>query len=197
MTKKKPTEHEEMEKEKETEETAKNAADETEEKAEPEKTEETEAEESKADEAAEQKSKEEESYETKYLRMAADFQNFKRRTDEEKAKIYTNANESFGRDLLDVVDNFERAIEQDRKNEADKQFLEGMEMILKQLQDVLKKNGIEEIECLGQEFDPNFHHAVAMESSDKYDKGCVTDVMQKGYKLKDRVIRPSMVRVAE
>ncbi len=143
------------------------------------------------------KSKEEESFETKYLRMAADFQNFKRRTDEEKSKIYANANEKFASDLLEVLDNFERAIEQDRKNEADAPFLKGMELILKQLQDVLSKNGIEEIVCLGEEFDPNFHHAVAMECSDKYGKGCVMDVMQKGYKIKDRVIRPSMVRVAE
>jgi molecular chaperone GrpE len=152
---------------------------------------------SSEDAKEEAKSKEEESFETKYLRMAADFQNFKRRTEEEKARIYANANEKFGMDLLEVLDNFERAIEQGRKDEEGSQFLKGMEMILKQLQNVLKKNGIEEIEALGQEFDPNFHHAVAMESSDKYDKGCVTDVMQKGYKLKDRIIRPCMVRVAE
>lgn len=138
-----------------------------------------------------------ETFETKYLRMVADFQNYKKRSEKEKSDVYTYANEKFGTDLLEVLDNFERAIEQDKTDKANEPFLQGMEMILKQLKDVLKKNGIEEIEALGTEFDPNFHHAVAMESSDKYDKGCVTDVMQKGYKLKDRVIRPSMVRVAE
>jgi len=154
--------------------------------------------EEKEDEKDEQaNTEEEESFEKKYLRMAADFQNFKRRTDEEKSRIYTNANERFASDLLEVLDNFERAIEQDRIDDADKQFLEGMELILKQLQDVLKKNGVEEIEALGTEFDPNFHHAIAMESSDKFDKGCVTEVMQKGYRLKDRIIRPAMVKVAE
>lgn len=158
-----------------------------------------EPEEKAEDQACEQepKSKEEESFESKYLRMAADFQNFKRRTDEEKARIYANANESFAMDLLAVLDNFERAIEQDKNQNADENFVKGMELILKQLQDVLKKNNVEEIEALGTEFDPNFHHAVAMEASDKYDKGCVTDVMQKGYKIKDKVIRPAMVRVAE
>ena len=159
--------------------------------------EEQQSEDSKEESNSEEKSKEEESFETKYLRMAADFQNFKRRTEEEKTRIYTNANEKFAVDLLEVLDNFERAIEQDKKNEANAQFLKGMEMILKQLKDVLNKNNIEEIEALGTEFDPNFHHAVAMESSDKYDKGCVTEVMQKGYKINDRVIRPSMVKVAE
>ena len=162
----------------------------------------SEDEEVKAEDAKEEKdeqasTEEEESFEKKYLRMAADFQNFKRRTDEEKSRIYTNANERFASDLLEVLDNFERAIEQDRIDDADKQFLEGMELILKQLQDVLKKNGVEEIEALGTEFDPNFHHAIAMESSDKFDKGCVTEVMQKGYRLKDRIIRPAMVKVAE
>ena len=143
------------------------------------------------------KEEDKETFETKYLRMTADFQNYKRRVEKEKSDIYANANEKFAQDLLDVLDNFERAIEQDKKNDADRKFLEGMEMILKQFKDVLKKNNVEEIECLGLEFDPNFHHAVAMEASEKYDKGCVMDVMQKGYKLKDRVIRPAMVRVAE
>lgn len=143
------------------------------------------------------KEEDKETFETKYLRMTADFQNYKKRVEKEKSDIYANANEKFAQDLLDVVDNFERAIEQDKKNEADEKFLEGMEMILKQFKDVLKKNNIEEMDCLGKEFDPNFHHAVAMEASDKYDKGCITDIMQKGYQLKERVIRPAMVKVAE
>lgn len=143
------------------------------------------------------KNEDRETYETKYLRMTADFQNYKRRVEKEKSEIYKNANERFACDLLEVVDNFERAIEQDESRKADEQFLKGMGMILTQLQDVLKKNNVEEIDALGVEFDPKCHHAVAMETSDKYKKDCVTSVMQKGYKLKDKVIRPAMVKVAE
>lgn len=200
MTKKKDIQSEEKEERLDDVEPVENSGDETE-SGEP-KTEETKAEETDGSETGETKAEgtknEEESFEVKYLRMAADFQNFKRRTDEEKARIYTNANERFARDLLEVVDNFERAIEQDRNDkDADDQFLKGMEMILKQLQDVLKKNEVEEIDAIGAEFDPNFHHAVLMETSEEYDKGKVTEVMQKGYKIKDRIIRPSMVKVAE
>lgn len=165
------------------------------------KDEKSEAEEAKDEETKEEESKAEEkdkeTFESKYLRMTADFQNFKRRVDKEKSDIHAFANERFAKDLLEVLDNFERAIEQDKTENVDEQYVKGMELILMQLRDVLKKNGVEEIEALGVEFDPNFHHAVAMESSDKYDKGVVMDVMQKGYKIKDRVIRPSMVRVAE
>lgn len=141
--------------------------------------------------------KDKETFESKYLRMTADFQNFKRRVDKEKSDIRSYANENFAKDLLEVLDNFERAIEQDKTENVDEQYVKGMELILMQLREVLKNNGVEEIAALGEEFDPNFHHAVAMETSEEYEKGKVMDVMQKGYKLKDKVIRPAMVRVAE
>lgn len=173
----------------------KDSKDETEEKIDA-KDGDSEVEETTEDEAKTDE-KDKETFESKYLRMTADFQNFKRRVDKEKSDIHAFANEKFAKDLLEVLDNFERAIAQDKTEKVDEQYVKGMELILIQLQDVLKKNGVEEIEALGAEFDPNFHHAVAMESSDEYDKGVVMDVMQKGYKLKDRVIRPSMVRVAE
>jgi molecular chaperone GrpE len=135
--------------------------------------------------------------ETKYLRLAADFQNYKRRTEEEKSKTYAYANEKFSTDLLEVVDNFERAISQDTTEGADVKFIEGMELILVQLRNVLTKNGVEEIEAEGAEFDPNLHHAVMTEPATKKNVGKVTEVLQKGYKLKDRVIRPAMVKVAQ
>jgi molecular chaperone GrpE len=135
--------------------------------------------------------------ETKYLRLAADFQNYKRRTEEDKSKTYAYANEKFSTDLLEVVDNFERAISQDNIDGADAKFIEGMELILVQLRNVLTKNGVEEIEAEGAEFDPNLHHAVMTEPATKKNAGKVTEVLQKGYRLKDRVIRPAMVKVAQ
>ena len=136
---------------------------------------------------------EDEALNTKYLRLMADFQNYKRRTEKEKNDIYAFANEKIVSELLNVIDNFERAL--DAGNDGDS-FVEGMNLIFKQLQGVLEKAGVVEIEALGQDFDPNFHHAVLMEDSAEYESGKVTAVLQKGYLLNNKVIRPSMVKVA-
>lgn len=149
------------------------------------------------DEKVEENNEDVESIEAKYKRLAADFQNYKKRVEKEKADIYAYANGNFATDILEVVDNFERAIEQDKNDSANEKFLEGMELILKQLLNVLDKNGVKEIETVGVEFDPNYHHAVVMEKSDKTKSGHVSEVLQKGYQIKDKVIRPSMVKVAE
>ena len=156
---------------------------------------EAEAEEAEKPEKAEKNEKdpEEEALNTKYLRLMADFQNYKRRTEKEKSDIYAFANEKIVSELLNVIDNFERAL--DAGNEGDS-FVEGMNLIFKQLQGVLEKAGVVEIEALGQDFDPNFHHAVLTEDSAEYESGKVTAVLQKGYLLNDKVIRPSMVKVA-
>ena len=153
-----------------------------------------EAEASGAEEVA--ATQEEEDMKTKYLRLAADFQNFKRRTEKEKSDIYAYANEKFALDLLDVIDNFERALvhQDDCKDEKMK---EGMELIFKQLQGVLEKNKITEIPALGEDFDPNVHNAVMTNASEDYESGKVSAVLQKGYKLNNKVIRPAMVMVAE
>lgn len=129
----------------------------------------------------------------KYLRLMADFQNFKRRTEKEKGDIYAFANEKIISELLNVIDNFERALEHGAEGDS---FAEGMNMIFKQLKEVLEKAGVTEIEALGLDFDPNFHNAVMTEDSEQYDSGKVTAVLQKGYILNNRVIRPSMVKVA-
>lgn len=142
----------------------------------------------------EPKDEKDEALETKYLRLMADFQNYKRRSEKEKADVYAYANEKIVVQLLDVIDNFERAL--DCKDTADKGFAEGMEMIFKQLRDVLKNSNVEEIEALGLDFDPNFHNAVMMEDTDEYESGKVSAVLQKGYTLNGRVIRASMVKVA-
>ena len=139
-------------------------------------------------------SHEDETWSEKYTRLMADFQNFRKRTDKEKADVYSFANEKIMTDLLTVLDNFERALGSEGKDEA---YAEGMKMIFKQLQDILKTSGLEEIDAVGQDFDPNFHHAVLTDSNDDFDSGKVTEVLQKGYKLNGKVIRPSMVKVNE
>lgn len=140
----------------------------------------------------EEKSEEDEALNSKYLRLMADFQNYKRRVEKEKSDIYAYANEKLVSQLLDVIDNFERALLHEA---ADESFVEGMKMIFKQLTGVLEKAGLEEINALGEDFDPNFHNAVMTEDNDDYDSGKVTEVMQKGYLLNKKVIRPSMVKV--
>lgn len=141
-------------------------------------------------------SKEEEDMKTRYMRLAADFQNYKRRVEKEKSDIYAYANEKIVTELLDVIDNFERAIAHDQECK-DSKMLEGMAMIFKQLKGVLEKSNVDEIKAIGEEFDPNFHHAVMTENSVEYESGKVTAVLQKGYLLNGKVIRPSMVKVAE
>ncbi|MFV0517743.1 MAG: nucleotide exchange factor GrpE [Aminipila sp.] len=130
---------------------------------------------------------------TKYMRLMADFQNYKRRTEKEKSDIYAYANEKLVSELLDVIDNFERALQH---GEGEEGFVQGMNNIFKILKGVLEKSGLEEIEALGVEFDPNFHNAVMTEDSNEYESGFVTAVLQRGYKLNGKVIRPSMVKVA-
>lgn len=156
-----------------------------------EETQETQEEESAEEPKA--KDPEEEALNIKYMRLMADFQNFKRRTEKEKSDIYAFANEKIISELLNVIDNFERALA--AGNDGDS-FYQGMEMILKQLLGVLEKAGASEIAALGEDFDPNFHNAVMMEDSTEYESGKVTEVLQKGYILNNRVIRPSMVKVA-
>ena len=140
-----------------------------------------------------EKDQEEEALNVKYLRLMADFQNFKRRTEKEKGDIYAFANEKIISELLNVIDNFERAL---AAGNADDSFYKGMEMILKQLLGVVEKAGASEIAALGEDFDPNFHNAVMTEDSTEYESGKVTEVLQKGYILNNKVIRPSMVKVA-
>lgn len=144
-----------------------------------------------------EKPAEDEDLNTKYLRLAADFQNFRRRTEKEKSDIYAFANEKFALGLLEVMDNFERAMEH-AADSSDPKLAEGMQLILKQLQGVLEKNNVVEIEALGKPFDPAFHNAVMTEAAEEgTEPNTVTKVFQKGYMLNQKVIRPSMVAVAQ
>ncbi len=173
---------------------AEEAAD-TEEKAEADEAGSSESEpESGTDEAGQETGSEEEDEDlkTKHLRLMADFQNYKRRSEEAKTMSYSHGKEDLLTDLLPIIDNFERALESE---DDGGNFKEGMEMIFKQLMDILERTGLKEIEAKGKEFDPNYHNAVMTEDSDEYESNYVSEVLQKGYIFKDKVIRPSMVKV--
>lgn len=131
----------------------------------------------------------------RYLRLQADFDNFRRRTrlDIEAGEKYRA--QKLAVELLPALDNFERALKIEADNEQTKSLLQGMEMVYRSLVDALKKEGVEAIEAVGKEFDPNFHQAVMQGEDENYGSNIVTDEFQKGYMLKDRVIRPSMVKV--
>ncbi|MDO5441432.1 MAG: nucleotide exchange factor GrpE [Bacillota bacterium] len=146
------------------------------------------------EEIPQEEKKEDEDLQARFLRLSADFQNFRRRSEAEKSDIYAYANEKILLQVLEVIDNFERAMD---AAPADDKFAEGMELILKQLIGILDKNNVKEIEALDKPFDPAFHNAVMTENVEGKDSGIVTKVLQKGYLLNTKVIRPSMVVVSE
>jgi molecular chaperone GrpE len=131
----------------------------------------------------------------RYLRLQADFDNFRRRTrlDQEASQKYRA--QKLITDLLPAIDNFERAMKIEADNEQTKTLLQGMDMVYRSLLDALKSEGVEPIEAVGKEFDPHQHQAVMQGEDDNYGSNVVTDEFQKGYMLKDRVIRPAMVKV--
>jgi len=130
----------------------------------------------------------------KYQRTLAEFDNFRKRTAKEKASMYDNGVSDTIEKLLPVIDNFERAVAAPTDKEDG--FYKGIVMILKQMQGVLDVLGIEPIETVGETFDPNLHHAVAHTEDENYGENEIAEEMQKGYKYKDKIIRPSMVKVA-
>ena len=130
----------------------------------------------------------------KFMRLQADFANYKRRTEAQKTEYVELGVKKIVNDLLPVLDNFERAL--DSIGEKDSTY-DGILMIKDQLTDVLKKEGIVEMKALGEEFDPTYHHAVLTEDSDEYDSGYVIEVLQKGYLINDKTLRPAMVKVSQ
>lgn len=129
------------------------------------------------------------------LRLQADFSNFRKRTEKEKQSYFLNGVETFVCELLPILDNFQRALESEKDKED--AFYLGVKMIEEQIIGLLKNNSIEEIKSVGEPFDPNFHHAVVMEESNDYDSGIVIATLQKGYMLKEKVLRPAMVMVSK
>ena len=134
-----------------------------------------------------------------YLRAQAEIENLKKRFQKEREQFIRFANESLIKDLLNVVDNLERAVEhskeQDQSLDSIKALKEGIELTLKGMKDVLKKAGLEEFESLGKRFDPNYHHAVEQRFDPSAEPGIVVEELQKGYILNGRLIRPAMVVV--
>ena len=129
------------------------------------------------------------------LRLQADHLNFKTRTEKEKISTYGDAVSGVICDLLPVIDNLERAITAD--NSENGNFKEGVEMVYNQLMVILNKKGLKEIDALHKPFDHNLHYGVAFEECEEYDDGIIIDVLQKGYVVNDKLIRPSMVRICK
>ena len=134
----------------------------------------------------------------KYTRLQADFANFKKRTATENLQISEVVKADVIENVLPVIDNFERALHvpQDKMTDDVKSFIAGYEMIYKQLLQVLEKEGVKKIDAKGKPFDPNFHQAVMRVPSDEYDDDVVVEVLQEGYTLGDKTLRPAMVKVA-
>ena len=133
------------------------------------------------------------------LRNQAELMNYKKRKDEETNRILKYAEEDVLKGFLPILDNFERAIDMDDDNLGDEvsKFLEGFKLMYKQINDLLAKFEVKEIEALGKEFDPALEQAVVMDKDESKESGVVLEVLQKGYMYKDRVLRTAMVKVNE
>jgi molecular chaperone GrpE len=130
------------------------------------------------------------------LRTAAEFDNYRKRMDRERRDLADFVNAEVLGELLPIVDNFERALQAPATGEAES-FKKGIELIHKQLFDLLKKRGVTPITALGADFDPNVHQAVIHEESADHREGEVMQELQRGYKIGDRLLRPAMVKVAK
>ncbi|PTE67273.1 nucleotide exchange factor GrpE [Staphylococcus devriesei] len=133
--------------------------------------------------------------EEKYLRLYAEFENYKRRIQKENETNKKYQSQRVLTDILPTIDNIERALQIEGSDESFKSLQKGVQMVHESLLRALQENGLEEIESEGQEFDPNYHQAVVQDDNSDFKSGEITQELQKGYKLKDRVLRPSMVKV--
>ena len=133
--------------------------------------------------------------EEKYLRLYAEFENYKRRIQKENQTMKAYKAQDLLNDILPTIDNIERALQIEGEDEQFKSLQKGVEMVYESLLNALKNNGLEKIEAEGQQFDPNIHQAVVQDDNPDYESGQVTQELQTGYKLKERVLRPSMVKV--
>lgn len=154
---------------------------------------ETENTEEKAEEKTEEKA---DDGNEKYVRLMAEFQNYKKRVAKEKNDIREYATEKLVMELLPVLDNFERALAASAEDDP-AGYAKGMELIFTQMVTELQKSGLAEVEAEGQDFDPTKHNAVMTEENEELESGKVSKVLQKGYALNDKVIRPSMVAVTK
>ena len=134
----------------------------------------------------------------KYVYQQAEFQNYKKRREDETAKMLRYKNEDIANDLLPIMDNFERAFaNKDKESDEVKKYLSGFEMIYNAFKNIMDKYEIKEIDCLNKEFDHNTCQALMTEHRDGVDEGIVIEVLQKGYMIKDKLLRAALVKVSE
>jgi len=133
-------------------------------------------------------------YKDGWQRSVAEFQNFKRRVEADRAETYQTAVGSIIKSYLPILDDLERALQ---TRPADLPWANGIELICRKLQSILEAEGLKRIEAEGQKFDPNFHEAISQEPAEGVESGTVIEVVRNGYMLGERVIRPAMVRVAQ
>lgn len=130
------------------------------------------------------------------LRVQADFDNFRRRTQKEKEDLGKYASSKLITELLPVIDNFERALQASEENPEFESFSKGVSMIFRQLESVLATEGLTAMKSVGEPFNPEYHQAIMQVESEEYEEGIVVEEVQKGYMLKDKVLRPAMVKVS-
>jgi len=141
--------------------------------------------------------KESAKYKDQLLRTAAEFENYKRRTEKESLALLLNANERLITELIPVIDDFSRSLEHAEKTDNNDSLKEGVTLIYKKLMSVMEKQGLKEMESKGKEFDPDKHQALMQVNSDEHESGYITEEHLKGYTLNDKVIRHAQVLVAE
>lgn len=132
----------------------------------------------------------------KYLRLNAEFQNYRKRVEKEKSDIFKYGQEKFMIEMLPIMDNFERALLASEQENTESKVVDGVVLIKKSLDEFFERNGVKKIEAIGKPFDPIKHHAVMTVESEDHSSDHVVEVFQDGYVLNDKVIRPCMVKVA-
>jgi molecular chaperone GrpE len=137
----------------------------------------------------------EENY-NKFLRTQADLQNFRARVNKEKEQLHKYSSQKVIEALLPVIDNFDRAVSASKETKDFDTLVEGVDMVFRQLQQLLVQEEVTALPGVGEPFDPNLHQAVMQEESSEFAPGIIIEEFQKGYRLKDRVIRPAMVKVS-
>lgn len=133
---------------------------------------------------------------SKYIRLAADFDNYRKRQEQERENLLKYGAENTLKKLIEVLDNFDRGEKAIEKVEDCQKVKESFNLVLKQMKDTLTKLGLEVIETEGKEFDPNFHEAVMQTPTNEHPEGTIINELQKGYKIGDKVLRASLVNVA-
>ena len=151
----------------------------------------------KADQKVQEMGEKLEELNDKYLRLFSEFDNYRKRTQKEKLELFKTASEDVMTALLPVLDDFERALTAVPDDIAGNSWLEGIQLVQRKLLNILEGLNVKPIESVGQPFDPIYHEAIMQELTDEYESGTVSTELQKGYKIWERVIRPSLVYVAE